>query len=1443
MDRSAHMCRITRRMIHHEPNNILGVTWLRMRYSGMLLAGALVLTGAAAMPAGVKESEPSSVPLRIEEPSGVARKAWPVTSGVPFAKGLLADPANALLVDEAGKPVPADIRVTSRWRDNSVMWLLLDFQVDLDPGQIKTFRLLYGPTVKSPKPVARGAAAVTVSETVEAISVSTGALIARISKVAFSLPEAITLADGTQALKSPGRMYLDVDHLLGPPQEENWLRKLDHTERTERFDPRLSKKPFTASVEWQGTMRTVVRLEGWHGSAAGRDEYPYVVRLTFYAGKPWIEIMHTVVFTGDVKRDFIRRMAVEHELVIRRAGVVERSVSFIRRMAVEHKLALPEKGAIVFGGSSPHEMPAGTGWASLLETGMSVLRHKVPYTEVKPVAYVVDAGTSAAQSARVASGEWAKGWATLRGGKRAASVAIRYFDKLFPKEIAVDAASGTITQYLWADRGEQVLDLRRRYDYVDNKTHYDLGMWPKGGRGAAKTHQMLMWFGDGSENAREADAIAGAFAKRLFALAPPEWYGTCDVWPRFHQRDPQRFPRLEAIMDLAMEWRLRNVSQFGWYGFIDFGDTLFLGYELPCHSGESGPKSWASRGYVGWLNGEGLDRVNLVHYLRSGDRRLFDYWEAMVRHITDLDTCHYDENQGCVGGGHRHDQQHWGNKLVGYGTATFGAMDMYLLLGDLRCLDVAKENANFHRRGGGDEDEYVGEYLVRLAAVTGDAALYEEARKEVRNDSYGFLRTGNPGDGTLDQPHFRCSLIQHPSLITYLSYVDDPEMRERWVNVARQRAMNLELDLGALQFGYAYRYAKDPIFLDALKINYSMLGPYVKPRVQEFFPDKVFPKPPCEMSFDELAATAKGCVNNIYNDYWLAGMFPYLISIAVEAGLTEADLLAHPPRLKTGGVAWDWGWAGEPVKELDRAHVRTLDLRPAANANPWSELRTYGAPLQVIPPVAGDALRFSFLTACGEEVEPGCYPVWLPSVYPVTFRSDYTVREEGSYVYGLPWGGRIELAGIPFDLIHPSAKETNGKTVIVLHDNESATIPVRVKGKRLFLLLTADNSPYDHTIGARLSLRYSDGKSDTQDLANLEHYENWRFWGFAKTAHFARAFKISSQWDGRTTLLNVLEVPLRDLPLESVELADAGKKHRLAILAVSMQTEEATAAHAAPVLCDLIKKTPEGEGWIEGKDNVKPGGGEVMLAGSVTYRVKVPPGSYRVDAELMGRADSLAEILIGGAPAATPWTLSKGNIAADGSAWERVSVWGRAGNDGLDITIQTAPGKGLWRHYVVHNRILRLRYLAVTAEDAPPHVPPPVPVIRFGWSEMPAYPWKNVEVGNVGWVDKRGVAENAMIIATNKAKFKVALAPGQYQLKLVAPSLVSADRRVGRVNPGPANITLQDGKTFVLPQPEEGCKSRIDVKTTVGQEGLTITFEQAKDAQWWGLALLEIRKQ
>jgi hypothetical protein len=81
----------------------------------------------------------------VTEHDGVARRGFPVTGGIPLARGTVTEASELGLVDDRGAAVPLQAQATSRWPDGSVRWVLLDFPVELGALLTREYRLVAGP--------------------------------------------------------------------------------------------------------------------------------------------------------------------------------------------------------------------------------------------------------------------------------------------------------------------------------------------------------------------------------------------------------------------------------------------------------------------------------------------------------------------------------------------------------------------------------------------------------------------------------------------------------------------------------------------------------------------------------------------------------------------------------------------------------------------------------------------------------------------------------------------------------------------------------------------------------------------------------------------------------------------------------------------------------------------------------------------------------------------------------------------------------------------------------------------------------------------------------------------------------------------------------------------------------------------------------------------------
>ena len=818
----------------------------------------------------------TTVDLSVREHSGMARTGAPVRGGVPLPRGALTACSAASLRTETGAEVPCRARPIARWYDGSIKWLLVDTQVDVPPGGAA--RLWLAPNAE---PAARKQP-LRVSDDADGISVDCGPARFVFSKKGFGLPAAAWAdldGDGvaeTQVAGRPGEFVCEVEHHApGPPQEENWLRNAAGGPR-ERFTA-AAAGDYRAELESVNDLRAVVKLSGWLVNDRGRRLIQYVVRAHVCAGRPELRVFVTFVYAGNPKRDFIRAMYIDFPRVAGGAA------------------------AWAFGGAERHEgrLDASDS-VSLFEIGPDKIYHLAPYTQGKGVAYSVTQGGK-----EVAKGKHAAGWARIADERNSMQLAVRNFAQMHPKELK--ATREAMTFYIWPESGDKVLDLRRRSDEIDNVYHYDLSLWPYGGEGVAVTHEIMLRVGPPAEDTA-ADMTAALNAPLLLECTPA-YYASTNAFGPFAVADPAAYPHFEALQNVIVEWIRANQRAFHWDGMIDYGDTFFHGYGTRSHYGYVCKKGWCSRGYVGWLCNDGtLTNSLFIQYLRTGDYQTFLTAEAMARHVMDVDTCHYcAEKPGYVGGGHRHDQQHWGNGVRGYGTATHGSIDYYLLTGDERALDVAHEYVKYHTDGIPSENEDRIGGLIRMWEITGDAALKAKA------DQLLAAELNVPADREwpfVTRPHFRFVSNTSVSLLHYLYSAppsDAAKLRAAIVKAMaarEQKYMKSWEDTGYLTLimtALAYQETRDPRYA---RMTAALLQPS-----RNFTPQRT--EVPADLTgmlrgldFEGMRDMAFAWqVNNIYiaNIKQLCPL-PYALAALSKAGMDEAaaynaglDTSAPPP--------------------------------------------------------------------------------------------------------------------------------------------------------------------------------------------------------------------------------------------------------------------------------------------------------------------------------------------------------------------------------------------------------------------------------------------------------------------------------------------------------------------------------------------------------------------
>ena len=119
-----------------------------------------------ASPGGASAQTAETANIHVKETAGIRRSGYPVSARVPLAKGTLIDPAHAKLMLN-DREIPIQPSAESRWPDQSVQWLAVDFNATIGPLEQQTYRLEYGNEVKT----AAAGRGLNVMETAESVQV------------------------------------------------------------------------------------------------------------------------------------------------------------------------------------------------------------------------------------------------------------------------------------------------------------------------------------------------------------------------------------------------------------------------------------------------------------------------------------------------------------------------------------------------------------------------------------------------------------------------------------------------------------------------------------------------------------------------------------------------------------------------------------------------------------------------------------------------------------------------------------------------------------------------------------------------------------------------------------------------------------------------------------------------------------------------------------------------------------------------------------------------------------------------------------------------------------------------------------------------------------------------------------------------------------------------
>lgn len=594
-----------------------------------------------------------------------------VSFGVPFDEGDVFPATPLQLKVNEYQDIPVDTWPLAYWPDGSVKWSGVAgvipagterLTLEKASKKVKT-------TNKQPK------ASISITETPENIQVETGVLSVYIPRHGEFLIDSL-LYKGT---KVGEKARLVCSTQSGPV--------LENTSRVSFFHYAGEIK--SVSIERAGSVRTLVKLEGVHrnrnkgistdnsnsedDSLNNREWLPFVVRLYFYAGSEQIKMVHSFIYDGDQKMDFIRSLGIRFDVPMREA-LYNRHVAFscadggvwsepVQPLVGRRMLTMPQIQDDLSLQQQQMEGKRIPPYEAFDEKNRELLNDWASWNDYRLSQLTADAFSIRKRTNGDApwigtfSGTRSDGYAFAGDITGGLGFCLHDFWQSYPSSIEISDARtpvATLTAWLWSPDAEP-MDLRH-YDNVAhglNASYEDVQEGMSTPYGIARTTTLTLVPQGGYTGKKTFADDARQLSATSILMPTPEYLHNrraFGIWS-LPDRSTSFRTRVEERLDAYIHFYQKAIEQNKWYGFWNYGDVM--------HAYDPVRHTWRyDIGGFAWDNTELASNMWLwYNFLRTGRADIWRMAEAMTRHTGEVDVYHIGPNAGL---GSRHNVSHWG---------------------------------------------------------------------------------------------------------------------------------------------------------------------------------------------------------------------------------------------------------------------------------------------------------------------------------------------------------------------------------------------------------------------------------------------------------------------------------------------------------------------------------------------------------------------------------------------------------------------------------------------------------------------------------------------------------------------------------------------------------------------------------------------------------------